>query len=69
MQRSDWPGCIRATHAAPRSPEILGARMSCALRAHDGDELRRTCAEMRAHYPSHPQTSSCEAILRAGAWQ
>lgn len=64
MGRSDWRGCIRAARAAPRSPEILGARMSCALRAEDHDELRATCREMRAHYPSHPQTQSCASILR-----
>ncbi len=65
MSRSDWRGCIRAARAAPRSPEILGARMNCALRANDTSELRATCAEMRAHYPSHPQTSSCDSLLRA----
>ena len=64
MGRSDWRGCIRAARAAPRSPEILGARMSCALRAEDHDELRATCRELRAHYPSHPQTQSCASILR-----
>lgn len=65
MQRADWQGCIRAARAAPRSPEILGARMSCALRANDRDELRATCTEMRRHYPSHPQTQSCASLLRA----
>lgn len=64
MGRSDWRGCIRAARAAPRSPEILGARMSCALRAEDHDELRATCRELRTHYPSHPQTQSCASILR-----
>ncbi len=65
MSRSDWRGCIRAARAAPRSPEVLGARMNCALRANDTSELRATCAGMRAHYPSHPQTSACDSLLRA----
>lgn len=65
MQRSDWRGCIRAARSAPRSPEILGARMSCAIQAHDTAELRATCAELRAHYPLHPQTRSCDSILAA----
>ncbi len=69
MQESDWRGCIRATHSAPRSAELLGARMNCALRAGDRAEMRSTCAEMRAHYPSHPQTRSCEQILQAYGWQ
>lgn len=63
MARSDWRGCIRAARAAPRSPEILGARMSCALRAEDHDELRATCREMRTHYPSGPYTSTCLSLL------
>ncbi|HEY8428320.1 MAG TPA: hypothetical protein VIL20_08095, partial [Sandaracinaceae bacterium] len=67
MARSDWRGCIRAARAAPRSPEVLGARMNCALRANDTAELRATCGEMRAHYPTHPQTQSCDALLRAYA--
>src|SRR5690606_2351228 len=61
LARSDWRGCSRAGRAAPRPPEIRGARMSCARRASGAAELRATCAEMRAHYPAHPQTQRCDS--------
>ncbi len=63
MGRQDWRGCIRVARASPRSPEILGARMSCSLQANDTAELRATCAELRAHYPTHGYTRACEQML------
>jgi hypothetical protein len=63
MAVRDWRGCIETARRSPRSPQILSARMSCALQANDNDELRATCAELRQHYPEHAYTRTCETLM------
>lgn len=62
MGRGDYEGCIRETHRHPRSERILSTRMSCASHGNDA-ELRRTCAELRQHYPNSAYNNGCRGLM------
>ena len=63
MGRRDYAGCIRETHRHPRSEALLSTRMSCASFGHDPEELRRTCDELRQHYPASSYNDVCRTLM------
>ncbi|MCB9591366.1 MAG: protein kinase [Sandaracinaceae bacterium] len=64
MGRGDYAGCIRESRRHPRSIQLLGARMSCAIHGNDDAELRSTCGEIRQHYPDHAYNRTCDSMMQ-----